>query len=82
MNNKLNQKPQLNKHDVSNSILTFDNIHELGFEYNYFEGYSYSHRLGYSISVYDVNTILYRGEKYSIKTFYEFIDLVDSTQSY
>ena len=57
--------------------LTFDNINELGFVYNYFEGYSYNHEKGFFISVYDVNEILYKGEKYKCKTFDDFYELLE-----
>lgn len=57
--------------------LTFDNINELGFVYNYFEGFSYNHPKGFLIGVYDVNTIIYKQNKYMCKTFDDFYELLE-----
>ena len=56
-------------------LLTFDNIKDLGFEYNYYEGWTYQHNRGFSISVTDVNTVWYKGKKTICKTIGDFINL-------
>ena len=56
--------------------INFENINELGFEYNYFEGYTYNHKKGFSISVYDVNTIFFKDKKFKCYTFEDFNNLL------
>jgi len=63
------------KSTKTDDLLTFDNISELGFEYNYFEGYTHQTKDGFSISVYDVTEIRYRGETYKCLTKQDFIKL-------
>jgi hypothetical protein len=62
----------------NNELLTFDNISKLGFEYNYFEGYTYQHKDGFSISVYNVNEIRYKAKTYNCKTAGDFRALANS----
>ena len=65
----------MNKED---KIITADNIEELGFIYNYFDGYGYYHEKGFAVSVYDVNTIVYKEKKYICKTFADFYNLLNN----
>ena len=62
----------------TDDLLTLDNITELGFTYNYFEGYTYYHKEGFIINVYDVTKIRYKGETYKCITKQDFIKLQKS----
>jgi hypothetical protein len=59
----------------NDDILTFDNIKDLGFEYNYFSGFSYSNKDGFLINVYDVHKIGYKGIWYDCFTKNDFYKL-------
>lgn len=59
--------------------LTFDNIGQLGFEYNYFEGFTYKHKDGYTISVYDAQRVHYKGKWIDCKTVGDFKNMLNNT---
>lgn len=56
-------------------VFNTENATELGFEYNYFEGYSYNHPLGFSFSVYSPQIVRYKFKDYEVKTVGDFLDL-------
>ena len=68
----------MGKNINNEDLLTFDNISELGFTYNYFEGYTYNHKDGFCISVYNVTEIRYKGKYYKCLTKEDFIKLQKS----
>jgi hypothetical protein len=56
-------------------LLTLDNIEELGFEYNHFEGYIYQTKDGFSVNHLCINRIRYRDKWHDCKTVGDFLEL-------
>ena len=56
-------------------LLTSENIKELGFVYNYYDGFSYQTIDGFMLSRCNLESICYRGKWYDCKTVGEFLGL-------
>lgn len=58
-------------------VLTYDIMSQLGFHYNYFEGFICEHKSGlYISSCGNFNKVMFKGETYECKTVKDVYDLI------